>query len=127
MKSLPFVLGLCAATAAIAAVPVQPASTPRLVIDSPARGATAEGAAIIQFHTENLAINKEFGDAAAARQPAIGHLHVQIDDLPMLLIYTSSDPIILAGLKPGPHTVKIDLANPNHKVLDSQVVQFDMR
>lgn len=102
-------------------------AAPHLVIDTPAKGETLEGAAIIRFHTENLAIDPEFGGAAAARTPAIGHLHVTVDDLPLLWVYTSKEPIVLAALKPGPHRVKIDLANPEHKVLESQEVSFVMK
>ena len=106
---------------------VEKALKPHLVIDAPASGETQEGAAIIRFHTEGLTIDPEFGDRAAAQMPALGHLHVTVDDLPLLWVYTSKEPIVLASLKPGPHKVRLDLANPNHKVLESQEVAFMMK
>jgi hypothetical protein len=121
---------ICAAAAWAAVTMAQAApemAAPHLVIDAPARGETLDGAAIIRFHTEHLAIDPEFGDAALARRPAIGHLHVTVDDLPLLWVYTSKEPIILAALKPGPHKVKLELANPNHQVLEAQLVEFIMK
>jgi len=32
--------------------------------------------------------------------------------------------VILVGLKPGPHQVLFELANPTHKVITSQIVNF---
>jgi hypothetical protein len=32
----------------------------------------------------------------------------------------------VVGLKPGPHRVLIELADPTHRVIDSKVVSFDV-
>ncbi|MFZ6654779.1 DUF6130 family protein [Undibacterium sp. TJN19] len=102
------------------------AETPHLVIDSPTNSAVLEGAVIITFHTENLSIDPAFGPEAKKRIPVIGHLHIPVDDNQWLWVYTSKEPLILVGLAPGPHKVRLDLADPNHVVLESQTVNFTM-
>jgi hypothetical protein len=36
----------------------------------------------------------------------------------------SGETLILVGLKPGPHKVLIELADPTHKVITSETVKF---
>jgi hypothetical protein len=102
------------------------APAPRLIIDSPAAGETQHGAAIIRFHVEGLEINPDFGDEALRRKPPIGHLHVTVDGNEWIWVYTSANPIIIAGLKMGPHSIKLELADPNHQVLDKKTATFFM-
>ena len=47
-----------------------------------------------------------------------------VDDLPLLWAHTSADPIVLVGLKPGKHTVLLEVADPTHKILASTTVSF---
>jgi hypothetical protein len=117
-------LALCAAN--VPTAHAFAADAPCLVIDSPAKGQLQEGAAVIKFHTEHLQLSPEFGDAALARRPALGHLHVRVDDNKWFWIHASAEPIIIAGLAPGQHKVAVQLADPNHQVLDVQDVVFSM-
>jgi len=56
--------------------------------------------------------------------PRIGHLHVTVDGAPWHWADASNEPIVLAGLPPGPHEVRLELADPTHKVLASKTVEF---
>jgi hypothetical protein len=65
-----------------------------------------------------------FGAGALAVSPRIGHVHITVDDLPWHFVDASGETIILVGLQPGPHTVRIDLADPTHRVITSTTVEF---
>jgi hypothetical protein len=98
----------------------------KLIVDPPQVEALARGVAIVQFRTENLQIVPVFGPAAAKVTPRIGHLHVTLDDAPWHWGHTSNDPIIVAPLPPGPHTILIELADADHKILAKEVVKFEL-
>jgi len=49
-------------------------------------------------------------------------LHVTIDDAHGTWAHTSEDPIIVVGLTPGPHRLRLELADPNHKILATETV-----
>ena len=53
------------------------------------------------------------GEASAANARE-GHIHVFVDDTPWLFVHSDSDPIVLAGLQPGQHKVKLQLVGANH-------------
>jgi hypothetical protein len=52
----------------------------------------------------------------------VGHLHVTVDDRPGTWAHTSGDPIIVVGLEPGVHKMRIEVADPVHKILTSETV-----
>jgi hypothetical protein len=56
--------------------------------------------------------------------PRIGHLHMTVDDAPWHFDYASGETVIVVGLKPGPHTVLFELADPMHRVITSETVKF---
>jgi Family of unknown function (DUF6130) len=97
---------------------------PRIVIDPPLAESLVHGLVVIQYRTEYLRIVPVFGPNALDVSPRIGHLHVTVDDAPWHWVDASGEPLIIKGLTPGPHTVLIELANPNHHVLDKEVVSF---
>jgi hypothetical protein len=101
-----------------------PASQPpaRLVVAPPVPDALARGLVIIQYRTENLRIVPVYGPAGLSVVPRIGHLHVTIDDATWHWADASDEPVILVGLTPGPHRVRIDLADPTHHVIDSKTI-----
>src|SRR6187431_3226346 len=86
----------------------------------------AKGIVVIQFRTENLRISSVFGQAALAVSPRIGHLHVFVDDNPWLWAHVSGEELIINGLPPGSHKVRIDLVNSNHQTLAQEVVTFEV-
>jgi hypothetical protein len=99
----------------------QPA--PKLVVDPPLPGPLTQGVFQAQYRVENLRIVPVFGAEAVQVSPRIGHLHVIVDDLPWWWADSSDNNTVdIAGLPPGPHKVKIQLVDPNHKAFAGQVV-----
>jgi hypothetical protein len=95
--------------------------TPKLIVDPPLPDLLAHGVVWIQWRVENVHILPVFGEAAKDVSPRIGHLHVQVDDLPWWWADPSNiNTIDLAGLPPGPHKVKITLVDPNHQAFPGQ-------
>lgn len=105
-----------------------PASQPpaRLVVDAPLPDALARGLAVIEYRAENLRIVPVFGAAAVSVVPRVGHVHVTVDDATWHWADASAEPLIIQGLTPGAHRVRIDLADPTHRVIDSATVSFEI-
>lgn len=78
----------------------------------------------MQYRTENLRVVPVFGKSALDVSPRIGHIHITVDDAPWHFVDASGETIIVVGLKPGPHQVLVELADPTHKVITSQTVKF---
>ncbi len=98
---------------------------PRVVVDPPlAEPLASRGVAIIQYCAENLHIVPVFGPDAVAVSPRVGHVHVNLDDASWVWADASGNPIILQGLSPGPHKVRIDLVDANHHLLDKSTITF---
>ena len=94
---------------------------PKLFVDPPVPEFLAQGVVWIQWRAENLDVVPVFGNAALSTSPRVGHLHVQVDDLPWWWADPSDvNTIDLAGMPPGPHKVKVDLVNANHEVFPGQ-------
>jgi Family of unknown function (DUF6130) len=97
---------------------------PRLIVDPPLPEPLALGRVFIQYRTENLRVVPVFGKGALEVSPRIGHIRITVDDAPWHFVDASGETIILVGLIPGPHKVLIELADPTHKVITSQTVNF---
>lgn len=109
------------------AAPVVPlASQPpaKLIVDAPHAESLLHGRVVIQYRTENLHIAPVFGQAALAVSPRLGHLHITVDDLPWHWLDASGEPLTLNGLTAGPHKIRVELADANHMILDTQIVTF---
>jgi hypothetical protein len=105
--------------------PVADSRRPAIVIDSPAPDSTVRGPAIIVFRTENIRIMSVFvPEVADAGSAPGGHLHVKVDSGEWHWVHTSVDPVVVSGLPPGKHTVRLELADQNHRPLDVQTVTF---
>jgi hypothetical protein len=96
----------------------------KIVVDPPLAEPLTYGRAIIQYRPLNLHIVPVFGATALAVSPRVGHVHVNVDDLPWGWAYATGEPVILNGLAPGPHKVLIELVNSNHQTLDAGTVRF---
>jgi hypothetical protein len=107
-----------------AVIPLESEPAPKIIAYQPLPDALARGVVIIQYRTENMRIMPVFGKSAVEVSPHLGHVHVTMDDWPGTWAHTSEDPIILVGLKPGAHKLTLELADPSHKILASQVVAF---
>ena len=94
---------------------------PKLIVDPPLPNLLAQGIVWIQWRVENVNIVPVFGKGALNVSPRVGHLHINVDDLPWLWADASNmNTIDLAGMPPGPHKVRIDLADANHQVFPGQ-------
>lgn len=99
---------------------------PKLIVDAPLPEPLAQGRVFIQYRAENLRVVPVFGKGALDVSPRIGHVHITVDDLPWHFVDASGETIILVGLKPGPHKVLIELADPTHHVITSETVEFTL-
>jgi hypothetical protein len=107
-------------------VAIQDEAPAKLIVDPPIPEQLALGRVFIQYRTENLRILPVFGKGALSVSPRVGHLHYTVDDASWPIVDTSYETLVLVGLKPGPHKVLIELADPTHKVVPgtSQTVTF---
>ena len=110
----------------LVAIPNEPPA--KLVVDPPVPEQLALGRVFIQYRTENLRILPVFGNAALSVSPRVGHLHYYVDGQSWPIVDTSGETVVLVGLKPGPHSVKLELADAMHKPISaaSQVVEFSI-
>ena len=110
----------------LVAIPNEPPV--KLVVDPPVSEQLALGRVFIQYRTENLRILPVFGNAALSVSPRVGHLHYYVDGQSWPIVDTSGETVVLVGLKPGPHTVKLELADATHKPISgaSQLVEFSV-
>jgi len=91
---------------------------PKLIVDPPLPEPLSRGLVFIQYRTENLRV--------VPVSPRIGHVHVTVDDAGWHFVDASGETLIVVGLKPGPHKVLIELADPTHKVITSETVKFTL-
>jgi len=102
-----------------AAIADEPA--PKLIVDPPLPNLLAQGVVWIQWRAENVHIVPVFGKDALSVSPRVGHLHINVDDLPWLWADASGiNTIDLAGMPPGQHKVRIELVDANHQVFPGQ-------
>ncbi|MGO4330789.1 DUF6130 family protein [Cupriavidus sp. 2TAF22] len=105
-----------------AILPLSNEPAPKLIPYAPLAEPLARGVVIVQFRTENFRVMPVFGKPAVDISPRVGHLHVTVDDAHGTWAHTSEDPIIVVGLSPGPHKLRLELADPTHKILAAEVV-----
>ncbi len=105
-----------------AILPLNSEPAPKLIPYAALPEPLARGVVIVQFRTENFRVMPVFGKPAVDISPRIGHLHVTVDDAHGTWAHTSEDPIIVVGLTPGPHKLRLELADPSHKILATEVV-----
>ena len=107
-------------------VAIQNEAPARLIVDPPIPEQLALGRVFIQYRTENLRILPVFGKAALDVSPRVGHLHYYVDDQSWPIVDTSGETVVLVGLAPGPHRVRLELADSLHRPIPgaSQLVEF---
>jgi len=107
-------------------VAIQNEAPAKLIVDSPIPEQLALGRVFIQYRTENLRILPVFGKAALEVSPRIGHLHYFLDDQSWATVDTSGETVVFVGLPPGPHKVRLELADTLHRPIPgcSKVVEF---
>ena len=83
---------------------------PKLIVDPPLPDLLDQGVVWIQWRAENLNIVPVFGKGALNVSPRVGHLHVQVDDLPWWWADVSNvNTIDLAGMPAGPHKILVEV------------------
>jgi hypothetical protein len=97
---------------------------PMLIVDPPLAEPLSRGLVFVQYRTENIRVVPVFGQGALAVSPRLGHLHITVDDLPWHFVDTSGETLIVVGLPPGHHSLLVQLADPTHRVLLEQRVEF---
>lgn len=98
---------------------------PSLTVLPPLPGPLAQGVVFIPYRLENLRIVPVGGAAAGRISPRVGHLHIQLDDLPWQWAdYGGSNTIILVGLPRGEHKVRIEAVDPEGKPFIARTVTF---
>jgi hypothetical protein len=107
-------------------VAIQDEAPAKLIVDPPIPGQLALGRVFIQYRTENLRILPVFGKAALTVSPRVGHLHYYVDQQYWPTVDTSGETVVLVGLAPGPHQVRLELADATHKAIPgaSKLVEF---
>src|SRR5450755_1105553 len=105
-------------------VAVENEAPAKLIVDPPLPEPLALGHVFIQYRTENPRVVPVFGKGALDVSPRIGHIHITVDDAPWHFVDASGETIILVGLELGPRRVLIELADPTHKVITRQPVEF---
>lgn len=97
---------------------------PRLHVDAPLAAQLANGLVVIRYRAENLRIVPVFGPAALDVSPRVGHIHVTVDDAPWHWADASGEPLVIQGLPAGKHRVLLELADPTHKVIQSETIEL---
>lgn len=115
---------LVACLAAPPVVPLQNEPPAKILVDAPLAGPLAQGRVVIQNRAKNLHFVPVFGPTALAVSPRIGHIRVNVDDAPWVWADASGEDVIINGLPPGPHKVRIQLETANHQLLDQGTVSF---
>jgi hypothetical protein len=107
-------------------VAIQDEAPAKLIVDPPIPEQLALGRVFIQYRTENLRILPVFNKTALAVSPRVGHLHYYVDNQSWPIVDGSGETVVLVGLPPGPHTVRLELADPIHRPIPgcSKVVEF---
>jgi hypothetical protein len=98
----------------------------KLIVDPPIPEQLALGRVFIQYRTENLRILPVFGKAALDVSPRVGHLHYYVDGQSWPIVDTSGETVVFVGMPPGPHKVRLELADTLHRPIPgaSQLVEF---
>ena len=105
--------------------PIENEPSPRLIVEPPLPGPLAQGVVFIPYRVENLRILPLAGPAARTVSPRVGHLHITVDDLPWLWAdFGQSNTIVLAGMPPGEHKVRIELVDAEGNVFTAHTVRF---
>ena len=106
-------------------VNVEGEPAPSLIVQAPIPGPLARGVAFIPYRLENLRIVPVGGAAARDISPRVGHLHVTLDDLPWQWAdYGNSNTVVLVGLPPGEHKVRIEAVDPEGRPFVARTIDF---
>ena len=98
---------------------------PSLTLYPPIPAPLAQNVVFIPYRLENLRIVSVGGASARNISPRVGHLHITLDDLPWQWAdYGESSTVILVGLPPGEHNVRIEAVDPEGRPFTARTVTF---
>jgi hypothetical protein len=98
---------------------------PSLTVLPPLAGPLAKGVVYIPYRLENLRIVPVGGAVARDISPRVGHLHLQLNDLPWQWAdYGESNTIILIGLPRGDHKLRVEAVDPEGRHYAAKTVSF---
>lgn len=117
MKSLCAVVALSALVFGVAILPA--VAAPRIEVQSPGEGSSVPGVVVVKYDVKDFQIVDFTKDPSISESK--GHIHIQLDDNPVNTIHTVSNVWVFAGVKPGPHTLKLWLAHSDHSPLKMPV------
>ena len=100
-----------------------PAQKPTITIDSPLEGGTEVAIVNVKFHVNGMKLGVPVTEPADTAVK-IGHIHVQVDDNAWVWLHALDAPVTIAGLAPGPHKIRLELAESNHRGIESKTVNF---
>jgi hypothetical protein len=107
---------------------VQEGAKPKLILPPARADFLKDGVVYIPFRVENMTILPVYteihGEGIAKVQPQIGHLHVMVDDNGWAWVHASADPIYFSPLAPGSHTVKVELSDTSHRIIETQTIKL---
>ena len=125
LLALSAALLVCTAHAQSTVVDVDAEPAPKLIVEAPLSAQLAQGVVFIPYRLENLRIMPIGGASAKELSPRVGHLHLTLDDLPWQWAdYGGSNTIILIGLSPGTHKLRVEAVNPEGKPYTAKSVTF---
>lgn len=100
---------------------------PILTVLPPLPGPLARGVVYIPYQLENLRIVPVGGAAARDISPRVGHLHLQLNDLPWQWAdFGTSNTIILIGLPRGEHKLRLEVVDPQGRHHTAKTVSFSV-
>ncbi|MGB6985702.1 MAG: DUF6130 family protein [Candidatus Aquilonibacter sp.] len=112
----------------LGAAPIEPLTgeqpPAKIIIDPPLADSLVVGRVVIQYYAQNLHIAPVYGKGALAVSPRVGHVHIFLDDAQWRWLDASGQAVVINGLPPGTHKVRILLVNANHQPLDEGTVEF---
>ncbi len=84
--------------------------SPTVTMTSPSNGDTVRGSTVtVEVSSSNFNV------------PAQGHYHVFLDSS-VIMAYNPTSTVTFTNVAPGTHTLRVELANPNHTLLNPPVV-----
>ena len=105
-------------------VPLTSEPPPKLFVDPPLAEPLSLGRVFIQYRADNIHFVPVYGPGALTVSPRVGHVHVTVDNAPWHWADASNESIIIVGMAAGSHRILIELADPTHKIIDRQTINF---
>lgn len=101
-----------------------PKPAPRLIVDRPQPGPLSSGSLVVQYRVGDLQLLPVLAADDHIPRSRAGHMQFCVDDLPWHWADASGEPLIVHGLPPGPHRVRLTLVDPEHMPIAAEELRF---